>query len=406
MFAEKAVIKATFHDALVVHVDLSAVAWFLAITLLFGALLMQSKSPRLPYARGASALCFASGCLCIALAPILGNGTPIMSNYVPVYTSPLFFLGLGLIYASLVLGVINTLLDLPSLHITPSHYGILGAMYILLLALLHFAWSYTRLDTITPGTQDYYEVLFWAGGHILQLAYTQLLLVAWLWLAFAAKLRHIPGHIFLIVLFSIYPLVATLSPIAFLNGSEPYDLHFFTLQMRHGGGIAAIILGLYVFCALLRSGLPSTETRAVWLSLVVSLLVFTVGGTFGHAITDSNTIIPAHYHGSIVGTTQAFMCVIYLLLPKLGYGNILHRKLTLAQPLLYGGGSILHATGLAIAGGHGVARKTVGALDESQMAAEAALQVMRLGGALAILGGALFVALVVISVRRKGQVRA
>jgi cytochrome c oxidase subunit 1 len=32
-----------------------------------------------------------------------------------------------------------------------------------------------------------------------------------------------------------------------------------------------------------------------------------------------NVVIPAHYHGSIVGITLAFMGLAYVLLPRLGF---------------------------------------------------------------------------------------
>lgn len=413
--AEKSFIKNTFADALVVHVNLSAVAWFLAIALLFWAMFTQSRPARLPYLRGASLGSFAAAVLCIALAPVVGGGHALFSNYIPVYTSPLFLLGIALMAASLVLAALDMRLSRGHVKDFPitapqaaQHYGILGSSFIVLIALFHFWWAFTRIDApqtslTTQAAQDYYELVFWAGGHILQLAYTQLLLVAWLWLGSKAGLAIRLDGKTLLGLFSIYPLVALMSPLGFLDGSQPYNLEFYTQQMRHGGGIAAILLGLYLLWKMLRAGKPARDERAAWICLVSSMVVFVVGGVIGYMISGVNTIIPAHYHGSIVGTTLAFMGVMYLLLPRLGYGDITGRKLTLAQPLLYGGGSIMHAVGFAIAGGYGAERKAVGAMDAAPEAAQAALQFMRFGGLLAVIGGGLFVVLVVIAMRNKPQ---
>lgn len=412
-FAERSFIKNSFADALVIHVDLSAVAWFLAIALLFWAMFTQARPPRIPYLRGAALGSYAAAVLCIAIAPLLGDGTSLFSNYIPVYTSPLFLMGIALLAAALVLGALDIRLSRrapQSFTVTPpqaaQHFGILGSSFIVLMALFHFWWAFTRVEAPANGmsaeaAQTYYELVFWAGGHILQLAYTQLLMVAWLWLGSKAGLDIKLSGKWLLVLFIIYPLVALLSPIGFLGDARPYDLDFYTQQMRHGGGLGALLLGVYLVYKLFTAGKPAKTERAAWVCLVTSMVVFLVGGVIGHMISGVNTIIPAHYHGSIVGTTLAFMGVIYLLLPRLGFGDVSLRKLTIAQPLLYGGGSIMHAVGFAIAGGHGAERKSVGAIDAAPAAMEAALQVMRLGGLLAVIGGGLFVVLVVIAWRKR-----
>lgn len=405
-FAEKSFIKNTFAEALVVHVNLSAVAWFLAIALLFWSLFSQPRRPLLSFLRGGALLSFGAGIACVAAAPLLGGGEPLFSNYIPMYTTGLFMAGLLLMAAALAAGLLDIRLsrsqgfDMPPTQ-AAQHFGILGSAFIVLMALIHFAWTFHRVE-MAETTQDYYESLFWAGGHVLQLAYTQLLLVAWLWLASAAGLPVRLNGKWLLALFSLYPLVALTSPLGFLGESQPYDLYFYTLQMRHGGGLGAAALGLYLVWLLAKSGKPERDRLLPWVFLVTSMTVFLVGGAIGHMISGVNTIIPAHYHGSIVGTTLAFMGVIYLLLPRLGYGSLARSTAAWVQPLLYGSGSVMHAVGLAIAGGHGAERKSVGAVENAPQAMEAALQVMRLGGVLAIIGGAMFIVLAV-RARRPGS---
>ena len=94
------------------------------------------------------------------------------------------------------------------------------------------------------------------------------------------------------------------------------------------------------------------------------------------------------------------MGVIYLLLPHAGWTNVGAWKTARLQPWLYGGGSVMHAVGFAIAGGHGAQRKTVGAMEAAPQAAETAMQLARFGGALAVVGGALFIIVVIRSARR------
>lgn len=401
MLAETETIKTLFHNALVIHVDLSVLAWFLAIALLFWALITHHRPSPIPTLRGAALACFGAGGLCIGLAPLLSDGAAVMSNYIPVHTSALFFFGLSLLLAAVALGLIDVISSAKSTANPALCFAVLGSAYIIALAIIHFCWAYARLESaaIPKGTQDYYELLFWAGGHILQFAVTQLLLVAWLWLADAGRLEAKIKPALLLALFSIYPLIATASPLAFMDDSTPYNLLFFTQQMRHGGGIAAILLGLYLLHRFLRRG-PAVGSQLARLCLLTSIIVFASGGVIGYLIGESSTVIPAHYHGSIVGCTVAFMGVIYLLLPKLGYADVATWKSARWQPLLYGGGSLMHAVGFAIAGGHGAARKTVGAMEGISASAEAAMGFARLGGTLAVIGGALFIIVAIRAVRR------
>jgi heme/copper-type cytochrome/quinol oxidase subunit 1 len=104
--------------------------------------------------------------------------------------------------------------------------------------------------------------------------------------------------------------------------------------------------------------------------------------------------IPAHYHGCIVGVTLALMGVVYLLLPRLGFGAP-DVKLATLQPYLYGGGQLLHVTGLLWSGGYGVQRKVAGGEQVLRSAGEiAGMGVMGLGGLIAVAGGLLFVVVV------------
>lgn len=134
----------------------------------------------------------------------------------------------------------------------------------------------------------------------------------------------------------------------------------------------------------------------------MSMLVFAYGGVLGLLIQGQDVTIPAHYHGSIVGITLAFMGLAYLLLPRFGWAEVAQSRLAFWQPIVLGIGQILHVTGLAWLGGHGVLRKTPGA-EAADMASAAALHVMRFGGLLAVLGGVMFVVVVIRAVVRGAQ---
>ncbi|MEW6689536.1 MAG: cbb3-type cytochrome c oxidase subunit I, partial [Pseudomonadota bacterium] len=263
------------------------------------------------------------------------------------------------------------------------------------VALLAFAWSWRALPSTLDG-KAYYEVLFWGGGHVLQFTWTLLMFVAWLWLADAAGARAPLSPRIAILLFAIGLVSVFATPVLYLAydvvSVEHYRMQ--TWLMRIGGGLAIVPFGFAVVYALSNSPRPTAETRPLKSALLWSVVLFGAGGLIGLTISGSNVKIPAHYHGSIVGVTLAFMGLVYHLLPKLGFGAPQPRLATL-QPWLYGGGQLLHVAGLLWSGGYGVQRKVAGA-DQVLRGFEqtAAMGLMGLGGLLAIAGGILFIVVV------------
>ena len=67
-------------------------------------------------------------------------------------------------------------------------------------------------------------------------------------------------------------------------------------------------------------------------------------------------------------------------------------RLATWQPYVYGGGQLLHITGLVWSGGYGVQRKVAGSEQALRTTQEiAGMGLMGLGGVIAIVGGVLFV---------------
>ena len=128
------------------------------------------------------------------------------------------------------------------------------------------------------------------------------------------------------------------------------------------------------------------------------MLLFASGGVLGFMIQGVNVVIPAHYHGSIVGVTLAFMGFSLLLLPLFGYRAPSGRLIN-AEPIIYASGQIMHIIGLAWSGGYGVQRKTAGAaqgLDSLERVIGMGL--MGMGGLVAIIGGTLFLVIVLLAI--------
>lgn len=386
-----------FHTALVVHVDQSVLIWFLSMSGLVGSLLIP-HARRLLVWQWLAFFMAVIGAIGIALSAFVGEGAPLMNNYVPVLQRPFFFFMLGLFGLGVVLQAVLVFSSRSFLMHRTSHAIHLPTLtgmtlsVAVLAALSALITAYWQMPGEVAG-QGYYEYLFWGGGHTLQFAYTQLIMIAWLLLAWYSGVR-LPGAGWWyggLLLLGITPVLLT--PLIYLL----YDTvtiesrTAFTRVMQYGGGLAVIPVGLLLLWGLFRSPAGSPIQRPLRRSLWMSMLLFFAGGLIAMFISGINTTIPAHYHGSIVGVTLALMGLAYLLLPHLGYASASGR-LAQWQPWVYGFGQLLHIAGLAASGAIGIQRKTAGAAQAlDSISAKLAMGVMGLGGLLAVIGGILFV---------------
>ncbi len=393
-----------FRVALVVHVDLSVLVWFLACA---GALWSLNGTPRAAVLGWAAFALACAGTVIIALAPFVGAGRPVMANYIPVLDEPVFLTGLCLFALGVALTVARGMFAVPPVGTRLDgagalRFGLNTSLVAAGMALVAFAWSFWQVPQ-SLDAKAYYELVFWGGGHVLQFTWTLLMFVAWLWLAEAggAPLPLTPRTTTL--LFGIGLVSVFLTPVIYLaydvGSVEHHRLH--TWLMRFGGGLAILPFALAVLAGLARAAQPAGAERVLRTALFTSLLLFGVGGVIGLMISGSNVKIPAHYHGSIVGVTLAFMGLVYLLLPRFGFGAVSSR-VAVWQLWLYAGGQLLHVAGLVWSGGYGVQRKVAGA-EQALRSIEAviAMGVMGLGGLIAVIGGTLFLVLAFAAVLRR-----
>ena len=386
-----------FRVALVVHVDLSVLVWFVAFAGVLWSLAGARQGGRLAWA--GLALC-AAGTLAMSLAPFLEHAQPIMANYIPVLDGPVFLGGLLVLAAGVGLVVLRAMFATqPVLHVLDGpaaiRLGLVAAALSTAVALFAFLWSWLALPAGLEA-RAYYEVLFWGGGHVLQFSWTLLMLVAWLWLADAIGARLPLSPRVILVLFGLALLLAFFTPVVYLAYDVTSVEHrrALTWMMRVGGGLAILPLALALTVALAEMHGITPRGRALRAALSMSLLLFAAGGLIGFAIDGSNVKVPAHYHGCIVGITLAFMGVAYELLPRLGFRAPVSR-LAVWQPVIYGAGQLMHIGGLVWSGGYGVQRKVSGA-DQvlTGLQQVAGMGLMGLGGLIAIVGGVLFLIVV------------
>jgi hypothetical protein len=392
-----------FHVALVVHVDLSVLVWFLA----FAGVLWSINSTRRATSLGWLALGLAgTGTAVMCAAPFIGDGHPIMANYIPVLNDAVFLTGLSVFALGFAALVTRSMLAVPLVGINLGRQGALrfglnSSAVSAAVALLAFTWSWFALPS---GLEDraYFELLFWGGGHVIQFTYTLMMFVAWLWLADAASAPLPLSPRVVVLLFALGLVSVFLVPVIYLawgvTGVEHHRM--LTWLMQFGGGLAIAPFALALIVALMRHSAPDDHARALRAALAASLVLFCAGGIIGLFIQGSNVKIPAHYHGCIVGVTLALMGLTYHLLPALGFCAP-NPRLARWQAWVYGGGQLVHIAGLVWGGGYGVQRKIAGAEQALRTPQElAAMGLMGLGGLIAVIGGLLFLVVVAGAMRR------
>ena len=388
-----------FHTALVVHVNLTVLVWFLA----FAGVLWSYNSSDIGRSGGWLALILASlGTLIIVLSPFTGESHPLMNNYVPVLQNYVFFIGLGVFGGGFCLLVIRSCFtsfdsDNQTSGETSLRFGLFVAVVASLFALGALLLSYLGIDQGFEGLA-YYDRLFWGSGHIIQFSHTQLMLVAWLWLASVsgARLRISPRAALFLFLLGLQPVLA--APIIYLvfDVSSGDHLFWFIQLMKYGGAIAAVPIGMAILLAIVERWRPAPGFEIERNALIFSVLLFGVGGSIGFMISGSTVTVPAHYHGSIVGITIAFMGLSYYLLPQLGFNKVSGR-IARWQPGIYGSGQLMHIVGLAWSGGYNVARKSTDA--ERGFEQVAGMGLMGFGGLVSIIGGIIFLVLMYLSLK-------
>ncbi|MCH8135991.1 MAG: cbb3-type cytochrome c oxidase subunit I [Proteobacteria bacterium] len=394
-----------FRVALVVHVNLSVLVWLLSIT---AALWSLSSRGERKYWDWSSFSLAAVGAAVMVLAPFAGAGNPQMSNYVPVLDHPLFFAGLGLFVAGIAIHLLRAIVTRPKIGDSLSGQealsaGITFSAVIVAAAFLSTWASYLGVPADMSG-QIYFEFLFWGGGHVIQFGYTLLMMIAWVVLASASgcRVELTPRLLLVYLLFICLPIITV--PFLYVAHDVVSAGHrlAFTELMKYGG-LSCLPLGLAVLSALWRAQPIAGEGLYLRSTLNSSVVLFTAGGVLGFLIAGLDIVIPAHYHGTTVGVTVAFMGLCYFLLPRLGFGPIPER-MAFWQPYLYGGGQLLHIAGLAWTGGYGMQRKTAGAAQGIDRASEVAgMGLMGLGGLISVIGGVLFLIVCYKSIRARSS---
>ncbi|MGE5477292.1 MAG: hypothetical protein ACM3Q1_11595 [Bacteroidales bacterium] len=381
-----------FRRGLVVHVVFSFQVWLLAM---LGALSAIGRPGGRWLGWGGLTLS-AAGCVLLLLPVLAGAGTPSLNNYVPVLEHPLFHGGLVLLALGVGLAVSRCLAG--------GEAGMATVALCLLSALACFALAAVLMPRGTEMGQRN-EALFWGGGHVLQFANTAVLMVGWQSLALHLWGRGALPPRVAKAAFAVLALGALLGPSLYaFDVLGPDHRAAFTTLFLFALPAPPLVMGAGLAWRILR-GRRDWRSPA-FLALALSLAVFALGGAAGYALGQGDTRTPSHYHAVIAGVNLVLIGLVHArLLPLLGRGGG-GGPWVRAQLLLYGGGQTLHALGFYLAGLAGVARKVAGAEQGLDSALKlAAMGLAGLGGAIAVLGGVVFVVQVLTLLLRRSQGR-
>ncbi len=405
-----------FKRCLVLHVDLALIVWFFSFAAALYSLLPGEQSSHAMY-RAGFAIAFA-GVLTMVAGTLIPRTAPVLANYVPIIDNPVYVAGVSLFFGGLLLCFLNERLfvrppevaqTIPRsawdpFRVTPDVATALkttALAYVVAMTTFLVSWAATPREL---EAKVYYELVFWGGGHVLQVANVAAMLAVWLLLLSSLLQSATLSARTARVLFAILLAPHLIGPLLTLNGTvaPTYRLGFTRLMQF---GIAPVVVIILAICLQrLRKawrdgviGKPQLQDpRLVGFAASAALTI--TGFLMGSVIRNSNTMIPAHYHASIGAVTVAFMAITYRLLEPLGFtlpGTRLPRLIPW-QICLFGFGQVIFAVGFALGGMHGLSRKAYGVEQHLRSAGELiGLGVMGVGGLIAVGGGLLFLVLMV-----------
>ena len=378
------------------------------------------------------------------MAVINGDASVMMTSYVPMPANPNFYLGLIIFAVGALLGCFVFLGTLVIAREEKTYEGSIplvtfGALTACIIAIFTIAsgaiiliptwlWSIGYISHIDAAM---YRLIWWALGHASQ----QINVAAHvsIWYAIAA------------IVFGARPLSEKVSRtafflyIAFLQLASAHHLLvdpglssewkiFNTSYAMYLAVLASMVHGLTVPGSIevaqrakgYTKGLFEWLRKAPWgnpvfSGMFISLIGFGfIGGISGvvmgteqiNIIIHNTIYVPGHFHATVViGTTLAFMALTYFLIPVLFRRQVVMPGLAKWQPYLFGGGMAVFTLAMMGAGTLGVERRhwdmafTNSALAFDYPASAFTLMgIVGIAGVAAILGGAIFILVTVLSV--------
>ncbi len=398
--------KDFFKSSLTIHVNLSILVWLLSVY----ASIVAFGLKKFFFVNKVGLVVCAAATVMMCLSILDFNSIAFTNNYIPFTSSKIFAVAMYTYFVGIVFVIVSSLLgsDIKSGVFSVS----VCSSIILIMAITTFEKTWIDLNSIKLSSfyndADFYELLFWGSGHLLMFTYSSLLIYAWFTIArliaansgYYSKMRLGMAHNYSQILNVVCAAVGL--PIAFKYDPSTFEyVNLYTKHMISFAGIAPMLAVIFVFAEFLkvfsRKRNFSVTDKIISYNLLWSYVLFLSGGVIAMLIEGSDTRVPAHYHGSIIGISIALMGLTFLYLKTFGYKEISSVAAKL-QPHFYGGGQLVHIIGLAISGGYGALRKTPGMAESLE--GKLSMGLMGIGGLFAIIGGLCFVIAVIVAVTK------
>ncbi len=378
------------------------------------------------------------------IAVLSGRSSVMMTSYVPMSAEPAFYLGLILFAVGALIACFVFLGTLVIARAEKTYEGSLplvtfGALTAAIIAIFTiasgaiiliptFLWSVGYISNIDPLM---YRVIWWALGHSSQQINVAAHVAVWYAIAgvvFGAKPLSEKVSRTAFLMYILFLQLASAHHILVDPGVSSEWKIFNTSYAMYLAVMASMIHGLTVPGSIeaaqrkrgFNKGLFEWLRKAPWgnptfSGMFLSLIIFGfIGGISGvvmgveqiNLIIHNTIYVPGHFHATVAtGTTLAFMALTYWLVPILFRRKLMLAGLAKIQPYIFGLGMSGVALFMMGAGTLGVPRRHwdmafSGATMPYDFPA-AAYTLMGLAGAsvvLAVIGGAIFILVVVLSV--------
>jgi cytochrome c oxidase subunit 1 len=370
-----------------------------------------------------------------------GDASVMMTSYVPMPANPNFYLGLLLFAVGALIGCFIFMGTLVIAKAENTYEGSVplvtfGALTACIIAIFTIAsgaiillptylWSLGFIAEVDPLV---YRVIWWAMGHSSQQINVAAHVSVWYAIAaivFGAKPMSEKVSRGAFLLYILFLQLASAHHILVDPGISSTWKIFNTSYAMYLAVLASMVHGLTVPGSIevaqrtkgLNNGLFEWLRKAPWgnpvfSGMFLSLIGFGfLGGISGvvmgteqiNLIIHNTIYVPGHFHATVViGTTMAFMALTFFLVPVLFRRQMIFPALAKIQPWLFGLGMMVFAVTMMGAGTLGVERRhwdmafTGSALGYDYPASAYTLMgLVGVSGSAAILGGALFIGLVV-----------
>ncbi|OGS92260.1 MAG: hypothetical protein A2Z95_01250 [Gallionellales bacterium GWA2_60_18] len=388
-----------FRTALVLHVDMAVLVWFLAAAA--GLWVIARGKAEIA---GWGAFWLSAGAVpLLLLSPLLVAAPPILSNYIPALDSLLFLGALTAFFTGILLTAAWSVADgwrrEHEAWARAARWSVLALGAAALVFVLDFFAAPVPGTIAPPG----FDEKTWGAGHLLQFVHVVLLIGVWSVLG-ERLLAHAPRLAaalpLLLAAAALPALGGVLIPLSSDLGSGAHRAGF-TELMRWAAWPAAAVFGLGLLGAawrMRRSGEPLSGEEKV---LLLSVLLFLAGCLVGATIRgNATTSVPAHYHGTVGAITLAYLLLARRLALAFGL-SLPTAPWTQRLPLVYGIGIGVLVAGLAWSGLLGVPRKATHVeLAQTDGGYLAAMGLAGIGGFFALAAVSLFVALLLAAVWR------